>query len=119
MSTPTGDAITEQWLSELLTGLGDNPDQIHTALRKAKITGQRGSRYDCPLARYVADHARQRVPSATVRVRVCEGAVVVEIEETDTGGYREIGVEQSEVVKGFVQRFDNDAYPDLIDQAAA
>ncbi|MFI0411948.1 hypothetical protein E1264_02705 [Actinomadura sp. KC216] len=119
MSTPTGDAITEQWLSELLTGLGDGPDQIHTALRNAKITGQRGSRYDCPLARYVADHARKRVPSAQVRVRVYEGAVVVEIEESDTGGYREVGVEQPEAVKRFVQAFDGGYYLDLVDREAA
>ncbi|TDB89136.1 hypothetical protein E1264_09195 [Actinomadura sp. KC216] len=119
MSTPTGDAITEQWLSELLTGLGDSPDQIHATLRNAKVTGQQASRYDCPLARYVADHARQRMPSAQVKARVSTGEVVVEIEESDTGGYREVGAEQPEATKKFVQAFDSGSYPDLIDQAAA
>ncbi|WP_267900429.1 hypothetical protein [Actinomadura spongiicola] len=43
----------------------------------------------------------------------------MEIEESDTGGYREVGVEQSEAVKRFVQAFDGGYYLDLVDRAAA
>ncbi|GAA4100926.1 hypothetical protein [Actinomadura miaoliensis] len=112
------DAINQQWLDEVLTGLGETADQVAAALHAAKITGQRHNPSDCPMVRYVAARARERVPSAQVTASATRSTIQVEIDLRDADP-QTVWTVTPQAVREFIDAFDDGEYTDLVDETAA
>lgn len=117
MTTPTG-PLTEQWLSDVLTELGQTADDVAAALRTAEITGERHNPHHCPIARYLAQRVRQVAPSGQLTVSVTTWTRV-EVDQPDTG-YHAVEVPTPEAVNDFITAFDTGAaYADLVAESNA
>lgn len=113
---PSYDRLTNEWLSTLLTNLGDTNHAVASRLRDALITGRPRSASDCPIARYVVSRIREHVaPGDEVMVAV-SSYVRATIRFAD-GSNRELDVVTPEAVSEFISTFDT--YGPLVEKTAA
>jgi hypothetical protein len=112
--------VTETWLTDLLSELGNTSDEIAAKLRDARVQGYRQDARRCPLARFVTERLSEHYPSGSVEVVVATDALLIAQASPDAneGGDLLVLAELSEPVVEFVQRFDDAAWPDLINEAA-
>jgi hypothetical protein len=89
-------------LYELLTGLGQTPDEVAESLRAAGVTGKREDAECCPVAIWL-----KRATGADPYVD-CEAASVRYVPDAP-----EVETSSPMAVRGFVVRFDHHQYPDL------
>ena len=56
--------VNEEWLSDVLAGMGSTSDEVAVTLRAARVTGEPRFGRRCPVAAYVGIKAKARVPPA-------------------------------------------------------
>jgi hypothetical protein len=106
-SMPERDVLTDEWLSKLLSDLGDTAYAVAERLRKEEIKGVRGDPNDCPIARYVAKRVRKHGTSLPVRVTVTASTVSVFIGTPGADDYRVISALTTEAMEDFIKAFDD------------
>jgi hypothetical protein len=101
-----------------LAELGPTSDAIATTLRDAKIKGLRQSIANCPVARFVTGRIMKQAPSLHVKVAVSDDTILITRPSSMHGDYGDLlmSMELPDSVTDFLQRFDADAYPDLVDK---
>lgn len=110
--------VNEEWLSGVLAGLGNTPDEVAATLRAAGVTGARRFGRRCPIAVYMGIKAKERVPSAAQVI------VWISSEETTVRIHTPSGEEAASVttpvaVAAFVDAFDDGRlYTDLADDTS-
>ncbi|RKS70682.1 hypothetical protein BZB76_5158 [Actinomadura pelletieri DSM 43383] len=121
---PINDAITDRWLAQVLSKLGNTHSAVAARLRAAQVTGRPGDPCACPIARYVLARVRVHVPSGPVLVTVTD-KVFVDIDAPSGDGYRSVSATVPEPVTEFITAFDYDdheppcLYGDLIEPGFA
>ena len=91
-------------LNDLLEKLGETSMEVRDTLMNMNIKGERGARGDCPVARYL----REQYPDCAV-----------EVGHRDAKIYCGDGEERALLpfaVGMFVQRFDHEDFPELVDE---
>jgi hypothetical protein len=81
-------------------------DDVADLLRKAGVTGERGHAHSCPIANYLAQ-------VVGIEVSVSGDDVVLIGDESELFMY---AVSLSDSVQKFINQFDDDMYPDLINR---
>ena len=114
--TSTNSAITEEWLTQTLTELGNNADKVATSLRDAEVKGRRNNAAQCPVARYIARRVVERVPSTRLQIDILSDTAVITAPKPNADVDDVIvTVELPDSILAFIQRFDQGDYPDLVE----